>query len=261
MSSTQYPKRLGFRSGDKGTHTSRTMMLDELTVLLAAVPSDSPREAYFEAAIDNNVLDKQTVATRKLSLQRLSELYAFDPSEPLFRALRLLWGQDVEGRPLLAFLCALARDPLLRATVGTVLGMRVGEELSRQAITDDLRSEVGDRLNDSTIDKVVRNVSSSWCQSGHLEGRVRKFRRQIRPTPGATTYALVLGFLQGLRGARLLDSEWTRVLDTNSSELRNLAMEAKRRGLLDLKAAGEIIEIGFSTLLTNKEILESRGTN
>jgi hypothetical protein len=261
MSSTQYPKPLGFRSGDKGTHTSRTMMLDELTVLLAAVPSDSPREAYIEAAVQDNVLGKQTVATRKLSLQRLSELYVFDPSEPLFRTMRILWGQDVEGRPLLAFLCAVARDPLLRATVGTILGMRVGEELSRQAITDDLRREVGERLNDSTLDKVVRNVSSSWCQSGHLEGRVRKFRRQVRATPGATTYALVLGFLQGLRGARLLESEWTRVLDANSSELRNLAMEAKRRGLLDLKAAGEIIEIGFSTLLTNKEILDSRGTN
>lgn len=237
------------------------MMLDELTQLLVAVSSEGARSAYLSAVITENVLGKTTVATRKLSLQRLSELYACDPSEPLFRILRLLWAQDVEGRPLLALLCALARDPLLRATVSTVLGMRVGEELSRQAITDDLRREVGDRLNDSTLDKVVRNVSSSWCQSGHLEGRVRKFRRMVRATPCTTTYALVLGYLQGLRGARLFESEWTRVLDANSSELRNLAMEAKRRGLLDLKAAGEIIEIGFSTLLTNKEILDSRGTN
>ncbi len=261
MHSERYPENLGFRAGNKGTHTSRTLMLDELRLLIAAVPPDGSRADYLSAGVEHNVLGKQTVATRKLTVQRISELYALDPSVPLFRVLRFVWFQETEGRPLLALLCAMARDPLLRACAGAVLGMRVGEELSRQTISDALRSVVVDRLNDSTLDKVVRNVSSSWCQSGHLEGRVRKFRRQVRPTPGATVYALVLGYLQGLRGARLLASEWIQVLDVNPDELRQLVMEARRRGLLDLKIAGEIIEIGFSTLLTTKEILNSRGTH
>ena len=71
---------------------------------------------------------------------------------------------------------------------------------------------------------------------------------------------MILGFLQGLRGATLLDSEWTPVLDASTGELRQLLMEAKRLGYIDLKIAGEIIEIGFSSLLTTKEILDSRGT-
>ena len=158
-------------------------------------------------------------------------------------------------------LCSLARDLLLRATAEPVLAMTSGKELSRQKITDAISSAVGDRLNDSTLDKVVRNVSSSWTQSGHLEGRVRKFRHIIRPTPLATAYALLLGYLEGLRGGRLFETPWTRVLDASPMELRNIAAEAKRLSGQDLKAAGDVIEVGFTTVLTPQEIRNSRVTH
>jgi hypothetical protein len=233
-------------------------MLDEISILLGILGPGPGRADYVSAIIGNNALDKQTAATRKLTAQRLTELYALDPSVPLFRVLRRFWQDDALGRPLLALLCALARDPLLRATADPVLALRVGEELSRQKIRDAIRSAVGDRLNDATLDKVVRNVSSSWTQSGHLQGRVRKFRQAIRPTPLATAYALMLGYLGGLRGGRLFETNWTRVLDASPAELRNVAAEAKRLNGLDLKSAGDVIEVGFSTVLTAKEIKDSR---
>ncbi len=236
-------------------------MLDELEVLLSAAPVDAARDAYVAAVVDDNVLGKSTVATRKLSIQRLSELYVFDPGCPIFRVLRRLWVQRPDDRPLLAVLCALARDPLLRASAVPVLAMEVGQELSRQEVTDAIRSVVAERLNEATVDKVVRNVSSSWAQSGHLKGRTRKFRQLVRPGPASVTYALVLGYLQGLRGSRLFDTIWAQAIGASPSELRNLATEAKRLGYLDLKIAGEIVEIGFSSLLTNQEIQESRGSN
>jgi hypothetical protein len=251
----------GFREGDKGTHTSRTLMLAELAALLEQVGPKGERPAYLAAVIEDNALHKTTVATRKLTAQRLSELYALDPANPLFRVLRRYWVDDAAGRPLLALLCALARDPLLRATAKPVLALRVGEELSRQAMTDAVRSAVGSRLNDSTLDKVVRNASSSWNQSGHLSGRTRKFRQAIRATPFATAYALMLGYLQGLRGGRLFETQWTRVLDTSGAELKQLAAEAKRLGALDMKAAGEVIDISFNTVLTPQEIKESHVTH
>ena len=62
----------GFRSGERGTHTSRTIMLDELSLLLAAVPgAAASRRDYTEAVLDGNCLGKRTAATRKLSLQEL----------------------------------------------------------------------------------------------------------------------------------------------------------------------------------------------
>jgi hypothetical protein len=136
--------------------------------------------------------------------------------------------------------------------------MGSGEELSRQKITDAIRAAVGTRMNDATLDKVVRNVSSSWTQSGHLRGRARKFRQLVRPTPLATAYALLLGYLEGLRGGRLFDTNWTRVLDSSPSELRTIAAEAKRLNGLHLRAAGDVIEIGFTTVLTSQEIKDSR---
>lgn len=233
-------------------------MLEELSTLLNSLPANAAKSDYQNAIIEDNVLAKQTAATRKLSAQRLTELYALEPSIPLFRVLRRFWQDDEPGRPLLALLCSLARDPLLRATAEPVLALRVGEELSRQKVADAIRSAVGRRLNDATLDKVVRNASSSWTQSGHLQGRTRKFRQSVRPTPLSTAYALLLGYLEGLRGGRLFETNWTRVLDATPTELRNVATEAKRLGGLDLKSAGDVIEVGFSTVLTPQEIKDSR---
>ena len=230
-------------------------------MLLESLSMVAGRHDYLAAIIENNALGKQTAATRKLTAQRLTELYALESGVPLFRVLRRFWQDDVPGRPLLALLCALARDPLLRATAEPVISMFSGEELSRQKITDAIRSAVGGRLNDATLDKVVRNVSSSWTQSGHLQGRTRKFRQLVRPTPLTTAYALMLGYLEGQRGGRLFETPWTRVLDASPADLRTIATEAKRLSGLDLKAAGDVIDVGFTTVLTAQEIKDSRGTH
>ena len=252
------PSKMGFKDGASGTHSSRTIMLDELSMLLDTVPANAGRVEYVAAIVENNALGKATVATRKITAQRLTEIYALDPNVPLFRALRRYWQDDVAGRPLLALLCSLARDPLLRPTAEPVLSMASGEELSRQRMTDALRAAVGDRLNDATLDKVVRNASASWTQSGHLEGRVRKFRHIVRPTPLATAYALMLGYLDGLRGGRLFETIWTRPLDASAIDLRCLAAEAKRLNGLDLRMAGDVVEVGFLSILTPQEVKDSR---
>jgi len=261
ISETQAAIDFGFRFGDRGTHTSRTLMLNELETVLASAPPDTDREVYAEAIIENNVTDKRTTSTRRITNQRLGELYALDPTVPLFRILRLCWAVDKSSRPLLTMLCALARDPLLRATAPTVLSMRPGEELSRQAMTEAIVASVGDRLNDSVIDKVVRNTSSSWTQSGHLCGRVRKLRQRISPTPVAVAYGAVLGYLLGLRGQRLFTSLWAKTLGSTTDELVSLAMDAKRFSLLDLKQAGNIIEVGFAPILTQDELRRCHGTS
>src|ERR1035438_1262655 len=104
----------GFRWGQKGTHTSRTIMLDELRAVLAHCQPGATRDEYLSAINEDNCLGKRTAATRKLSSQRLSELYGLDPEVPLFRVMRRFWYVDKEGQPILALLLALARDPLLR---------------------------------------------------------------------------------------------------------------------------------------------------
>ena len=243
----------GFRSGARGTHTSRTIMLDELSHLLDAVPGNAVRDDYADAVTAHNCLGKRTAATRTLSLQRLTELYALDPRVILFRVLRDLWVGNETSRPLLAMLLALARDPLLQASATAVVRTPYGNEFARQSMKDALADAVGDRLNEATLDKVVRNASSSWTQAGHFRGRGRKVRQRVAATPAATMFALLLGFAVGRRGRLLFETPWTAVLDTSPDDLIDVAVDAKRLGLLDLKQSGSMIDVSFPALFTNKE--------
>jgi hypothetical protein len=247
---TQSPasEAAGLRFGPRGTHTSRTMMFQELSGLLVALPDNSSRADYADAIIEDNLLGKQTVATRRLTNQRLGELYGLDLRLPLFRILRRIWEVDEPGRPLLALLAALARDPLLRTTSTCILALGEGEELVRSKMLAALREGVGERMNDSILDKVARNAGSSWTQSGHLEGRVRKKRCRVNPTPGPIAFAIWLGSLEGKAGEDLLATLWAAVLDRSPHLLLDLALSAKRLGLLQIRVGGGVTEIDVSGL-------------
>lgn len=239
---------LGFRFGDKGTHTSRTLMLEELRLVLAATKPGARREEYSRAIIDDNCLGKTTLSTRRLSNQRLGELYGLDEGLGVFRVLRRLWDLDPQGRPLLAILCAIARDPLLAVTADAVLPLLEGEEFPRTRARELLRQTVGRRLNDSILDKVVRNCASSWSQAGHLEGRTFKKRRRVRATPASVAYSLYLAYALGFRGRDIFTSDWMRMLDLMPADALALALEAKRSGLIDLNLSDDIVELGLQRL-------------
>lgn len=243
----------GFHFGEKGAHTSRTMMLNELTSLMQASDPNATRDEYRRRIIEDNCLGKRTNATRRLTNQRLSELYALDSHIMLFRVMRQLWADDDRGRPLLALLLALARDPLLRLTAPTILRLRPGEELGRQPLTDALSRGTGSRFNEAVLDKVVRNAAASWTQSGHLEGRGRKIRKVINPTSAVVTFALLLGYALGARGGILFETLWSKVLDLGMDAMVSLAMDAKRIGYIHLRATGGIVEISPARILTPEE--------
>ena len=236
-------------------------MLDELNSVLAQCPPETPRSGYVLEVVEHNLLGKRTVATRRLTNQRLGELYGLDPAVPVFRLMRFFWEADERGRPLLALLTAHARDPLLRATTALVLSLEVGQELVKSEMLAILREYVGDRLNDSILDKVARNASSSWTQSGHLEGRVRKKRQLVSPTPYVATYTLALAYLVGARGQALFESPIVRVLDKSPDDLAYLAMDAKRLGIIDMKQSGGLLHISFDSLLTEDERRIAHGTH
>jgi hypothetical protein len=218
-------------------------MLSELSDLLSVMPESASREDYASAIINDNILGKQTVSTRRLTNQRLGELYGLDDNISIFRVLRRLWQVDEIGRPLLALLCALARDPLLRATAHTILVLEAGEELTRSSVLESIKHTTGDRLNESIIDKVARNAGSSWTQSGHLEGRVRKIREYVEPTPGVVSFVLWLGSLYSLSGEELLTTPWVDVLDCSPQQLLDLVLRAKQWRLIQAQVGGGIIEI------------------
>jgi hypothetical protein len=223
-------------------------MFDELAILLGATAPGATRKDYAAAIIDANCLAKPTAASRRLTNQRIGELYVLDPTVPVFRVFRRLWDIESAGRNLLAMQCGIARDPLLAATAPAVLSLPPGAEFQREPTAAALRSLVGDRMNDNVLAKVVRNAASSWTQSGHLEGRTFKKRHIVEPTACTVAFALYLGHAVGFRGADLFSSGWMAVLDCPPPKGRNLALEAKRIGLLDLRVSGNVVELNLDRL-------------
>lgn len=238
----------GFANDPVGTHTSRTIMLAELRQLLAACPATAGLEAYRAAIVDENVLLKRTVTTRKQSLRALRELYALDPAVPVFRALRDLWDEDAEGQPLLALLCAAARDPLLRATAELVLATPPGMEVTPRALAEAAGAAFPSRYGTSLV-VAGRNIASSWQQSGHLRGRLTKVRARAESRPAAAAYALLLAYLCSARGEGLFETPWSRLLDAPVHLAREQAIAAARRGLLEYRHSGTVTDLSFRHLL------------
>lgn len=239
----------GFENGPGGVHDSRTIMVADLRRLLAACPIDASFEQYRHAAVEENALLKGTVTSRQGSFRRLRELYSFRPDVLLFRALRDLWDGDTEAQPLLAMLCAVGRDPVLRAMAPGVLDIPEGEAVTPGMIAAIVEQTSPGRYNENIRGKIGRNAASSWQQSGHLKGRAKKVRVRADARPASTAYALLLAYLCGARGEGLFNTLWCRVLDAPEHEMRQHAIAASALGWLEYRHAGSVTDISFTYLM------------
>lgn len=239
----------GFVIDGFGAHSSRTIMLHELTLLLAACPMAYGLADYARAILDNNVLLKKTDVTRRESVRRLRALYSLDRKHVLFRALRDLWSFDQDAQPMLALLCAMARDPILRATAPVVLAARPGDVVAAGMLSAAVNQRYPGRLNQTTLATIGRNAASSWTQSSHLQGRTYKIRRAASSCLASVAYALFLGYLCGQRGEALFQTDWVKLLDTPLDLLHDRAFRAAQQGWLEYRHTGAVTEIGFTYLL------------
>lgn len=248
-------EHLGFSFKRGSVHTARTMMLSELCALLSLVDmTEATRSDYLEAIQTANCLGKRSGKTRTLTFRHLADLYSLNPSLLVFRALRFFWQRDVDGRPLLAALCAYSRDPMLRATAPFVLGSQERAPVTREAMEKFIDEQEPGRFSKATLKSTAQNINSSWTQSGHLTGRVRKVRARAVSTPGTVSLALLLGYVSGLRGESLFKSDFTRMLDCSFEKTIELAEDASRRGWISLKRVGQVVEVLFPNLITAQEM-------
>lgn len=245
--------QLGFRFGINGPHAARTMMLDDLRLLLAHTPAQATRADYASAVVDGNVLGKPTRKARELALRHMATLYALDLGNPIFRALRRLWPVNDAAQPLLALAAALARDPLLRGTQSFILGQAAGAAVPREAIEIFLDSTHTDRFSPASLKSFAQNVAGTWTAAGFLHGRVRKTRVLVQPHPESVTLLLFLGYLEGRTGQRLFSSGWMSLLSSSPDELEALASSASHRSLMVFMNAGGVKEVRFPGYLTAEE--------
>lgn len=234
-----------------GPSTSQTIMVASLQRLLSVVPATGTAEDYRSAVMDENVLAKQTASGREWAFRQLRRFYGLDPRLLLFRALRDLWLDDTRGQPLLAILCAIARDPVLRASSVVIFDAEYGAEVGATDFDPAIEEVFPGAYSDNTRRTTAQKVASSWQQSGHLctATGTRKTRCRAVCTPADIAFALLLGHLQGGRGQPLFETIWARVLDQPPSHLSDLAATASQQGMLEFRHAGGVVDVTFHELL------------
>lgn len=245
--------KFGYRFGKNGAHAARTMMFNELSLLLGRLPAEATRADYVREIIDLNCLAKPTQKSRELTLRHLTALYALDPSVPVFRIFRQFWDVDPDAQPVLALTMALVRDPLLRQSQQFILGKPLGELVERKELEDLLENENPDRFSPASLKSIAQNLNGTWTRGGYLHGKVRKSRSAPVVKPTNVAFSLFMGHLEGLSGQRLFKSTWAVALFSSFDELVGMASSAANRGLLVFMNAGGVMEVRFPGYLTSEE--------
>jgi hypothetical protein len=234
-----------------GAHTSRTMLLADLSSVLAHCDPTSTLEQYRKAVVESNVAGKDSLSSRQRTFRYLRELYALDLTVPEFLALLRLWRRERQGRPLVALLCAASRDAALSATTHAVLQRPEGLPVT----SSDLAAAVDARhpgvYSPSIRNKIGRNALSSWTQAGYLSraGRGPAIRSHIDPSPAAVAMSLVLGARRGLSGERLFTSDMAQLLDAPIRTLHDRTHDASRKGWLEYRSLGNVTEVDVTALI------------
>ena len=245
--------RLGFSDG--GAISSRTAMVDELTMLLSAVSSNAEAQSYRQAILEDNVLHKATASNREKTFKFLRRLYALDPQICLFREMRRLSRYAADDARLLTGLLAMGREPILRKCNEMVLKTPIGESLGRGHFEAWIRSYAPGQYSESMFVSFSHNLYATFYQFGYLGESVGKARTRVRPKSGiaSVTYAAFLDWLRGNSGLSLLNGDYSRLLDLSTDEHLALLQAAGRQGLLKVAYSGGILDLAFPGFLKANE--------
>ena len=236
-------------------------MLEELSLVLDEVPSDSPLPVYRSAIIESNVLGKATRTTRYRTARYVTELYALDPKASVFRLLRFFWSLRASGEADLCVSRGVCQRRPLRESTPFILATLHGETVYPTQIAELLRERYPERFRPTTLKSTGQNLASSWTQAGILvEGAPIAAPdplspRRWQPTRSFwATWWVYAGSCCWIRpGPSSLIDRWRRSPTWSS--------KPSRQGWLKYKAAGSVVEISFPGLLTPAEERLSHGSN
>ena len=241
-------EQFGFSANRTGGHMARSMMLVEMRQLHEALPVEASLDDYRSAIEERNVLGKPTQSSRQKSYRHLVELYGLDFKKPLFQTMRRLAKDQPADFPLLAMLCVYSRDPQLRHSFELIVSLAPATALPRERMEQHLEEGFPGQFSAAMKKSLAQNVKTTWTACGHLEGRAKKVRSLPRPGWAASTYAMFVGYLLGLRGEILLHSVFSRLVAAQPAQLTAHLATAASRHWLRLRHAGGVIEIDFSKL-------------
>ena len=110
------------------------------------------------------------------------------------------------------------------------------------------------RYSANTRRSMAQNLASSWKQAGFITGKVKNIRTQPVIGYHIIAFAFFMAYLDGLRGDFILSSKWVKALSLSELNVRELAIEAAKRDLMQYQFAGNVTALSFNNLITKLEI-------
>ncbi|MBF9018895.1 MULTISPECIES: hypothetical protein [unclassified Oceanispirochaeta] len=245
----------GFKYEQGSVLTKRTIMTGDLQILLEYEDNLKASKDDFKIAVmEHNCLQKRTESNRRYTLNYLQNLYSLDLNNLIFLGMRSFLEKDRKSFPLIAGLTAFCRDSIYTDSFPFIKKLVFGEQSNKTDFEQFIENVYPGRFSEKMLQSLVRNLQSSWTQSGHLQGRNNKIRTEIEPTTAAVAYALFLGYLKGIRGQNLFLSEYITFLDCGYEKAIEYTETASMRGWLDLNKVGDVIEVRFPGIISDLEL-------
>ncbi len=222
------------------------MMLPELTRIMA----HGLNQSTYQDSLADNVAGKRSKTNKDKTNRYLKQLYSFDLSDSSFLAFQWFWQHSPDStHPLLALLYAIRNDFLLAGSIDVVILAPITQKVPVGDFETDLENRHHGRYSSNTLRSIAQNLAASWKQAGFIEGKVKNIR--VRPEIGyhAISFALLLAYLEGMRGEFLITSNYIRALCLPESKVRELIGEASKRDILQYQYSGHVTSIVFPHLL------------
>jgi hypothetical protein len=220
-------------------------MFAELRIAMDNTHDLMGKDELRKILVDENLLKKESYDGRKRTYSHLLGLYGLDANNKNYQGLLKYWDKDASDLNILAMLCALSRDEALRISANYILSLSNGEIVDRSGLKHIIDENFGEKYSEKVRQSMLRNVLSSWTQSGHLKGKSKRIRDKPIVTPNSFAYACYLAYLAGFRGNRVFHSPWVKVLCLSDNEFDIIIRDINRKGLMTLKRAGDIVEVSF----------------
>lgn len=230
---------------EKTIHTSRTMMFAELSKVMDHAIHD---DMYLDS-LNQNIANKKTKTNQDKTTSYLKQLYDFDIKYLPFKLFKYFWQIATEkDKSVITLLYALGEDFLLGESCQVVLSSKLGDKVTIEKFEEIIEARHQDRYSENTRKSLAQNIASSWKQAGFITGKVKNIRTQPDIGYHAVAFAFLMAYCNGDRGDFIMTSKWSKALSLGDAQLRELAVEAAKRDLLQYQFAGSVTAISFSKL-------------
>ncbi|WP_336216511.1 hypothetical protein [Nonomuraea sp. LPB2021202275-12-8] len=221
----------------------RSIALGDLESLLTSTDQQADHAAMRSAIIEDNLLAKGTGQARQNSLRQLTYFYGLDSTMPAFTVFRRLYSHYPREQSILALVLACSHDPVLRSAIAYIVRQPPGSIVSHKALAE-VVLKAGATYGPASLHKIAENALASSTMAGITRG-VPVRRAEFQPGAASAAYVAWLAHKAGASGSAIFDSALFGCLGLEQAAVREACVEAARRSLLELRAAGNVVEITF----------------